>query len=470
MTPPSSGISGRGAGVAGLQLELQRSEARRAEILAAVFIVLGLSTVVRHFLGGATLGGAAFFPTVLLSAGSVAWALALRRFTERATDQGRVLATWIWAGTVVVESFFPTAALLIQMHLSNVGQVDAVRSPAGLVYGVLAVTAVLRLRPILCELGGVVCGVQHIVLASVALSSISREEAVRVAPILYAYSVFIIIGWVVAAMISRELRRHVVAGLREAQARAELAEVTGELNVARQIQQRLMPRGQLALPGYEIVGWNRPAGQTGGDYYDWITLPNGRVAVAIADVTGHGVGPALIMAVCRAYARATIPDVSPLNAGLSRLNHLLSEDVDDGRFVTSAYVVLDPEAGTVELLSAGHGPTVFRRADGSSEVFGGDGPPLGVVPGIDFDPPRQFEIHPGDALLLVTDGFVEAQDAAGKMFGTERLRSFLALNNHLSGGELLSRLDATVRAHVGAAPQADDMTAVMIRRVPVNHA
>lgn len=448
----------------GLDFELQRSEARRAEIMAGVFIVLSMVSIVRHLVDKVSLLEGAFMPTMAVAIAATGWYLWLRAWTNRAISERRLIPVWFWAVTVIVESFFPTAALLMLMKFAALPPVDSVRTAAIIAYCILAVTSVLRLRPMLCELGGFACGAQHIILVSHALSGLTRDEALAEAPILYGYSVFIIISWVVAAMIAAELRRHVAAGLREARTRAELAEVTGELAIARQIQQRLMPRVQPNLRGYEIAGWNRPAAQTGGDYYDWISLSNGRIAVAIADVTGHGVGPALIMAVCRAYARATIPEAPRLGAGLARLNTLLADDIDDGRFVTSAYAVLDPESGGIELLSAGHGPTVLRRANGAIEVFGGDGPPLGVVAGFDFEPARSLMLEPGDELLLVTDGFVEAKDPTGRMFGIDRLREFLALNRHLEAGALLRRLDDEVRAYVGNHPQADDMTAVMIRR------
>ncbi len=449
---------------AGLSFELQRSEARRVEILVAVLLALFAFAMFRQVFGIAHRSVATVAVTVLVGVVATGYVLAVRRIVHRAVAENRLLPERFWMGSVVVESFLPTMAVLTLQRVTQIDPLDAARSPSVLLYLVFAVAAVLRLRPRLCIVGGVLCAAQDFALVMSAFSSTKQPLSRDLQSLLAMYPVLILMAWAVAAGVAHELRRHVVAGLREAETRAELAEVNSELAVARQIQQRLMPRGGLEVAGYEVSGWNRPANQTGGDYFDWLHLPDGRIAISIADVTGHGVGPALIMAVCRAYARATIPDEPSLSVGLGRLNTLLADDIDEGRFVTSAYALLNPATGDLELLSAGHGPTMLRRADGSVESFGGDGPPLGVVPNFDFDPPRALRLEPGDALLLVTDGFFEASNATGNMFGDGRLRAFLALNNHLPTGQLLERLDAAVRAHVGDAPQADDMTAVMIRR------
>ncbi|MBL8747496.1 MAG: PP2C family protein-serine/threonine phosphatase [Phycisphaerae bacterium] len=461
MQPRSHGTHGTEAG---LSFELQRSESRRADILALVLVILFAFALFRQFFGLAHHTFAAVAATLLMGLFVTAYALTMRRIVRRAIDERRLLSERFWIGSVVFESFLPTLVVLTTLYVTRVDTLDAARSPSVLLYLVFAVAGVLRLRPRLCLVGGVLCAAQDFVLIMFAFASTSYQVNGELKSFLAMYPVLILMAWAVAAAIAHELRRHVVAGMREASTRAELAEVNGELAVAKRIQQRLMPRGGLEALGYEVSGWNRPANQTGGDYFDWFHLPDGRVAISIADVTGHGVGPAIIMAVCRAYARATIPGESSLRIGLGRLNTLLADDVDDGRFVTSAYAILRPATGELELLSAGHGPTLLRRMDGSFESFGGDGPPLGVVSSFEFDPPRILTLGPGDALLLVTDGFLEASNEAGVMFGEARLRSFLALNSHLPTRELLERLDAEVRLHVGDKPQADDMTAVLIRR------
>lgn len=241
--------------------------------------------------------------------------------------------------------------------------------------------------------------------------------------------------------------------------------VQRELDIARTVQQGLLPKAAIEVAGYELAGWNRPADKTGGDYYDWIQLHDGRVALAIADVTGHGIGPALLMAICRAYTRASVPNANPLADAMSKLNELVVGDFDDGRFVTFAVAVVGANAEEIELLSAGHGPIFLRHAgDGAVESFGGDGLPLGVLPGETFEP-RHLKFHRGDILFMPTDGFVEAQNAAGELFGAERLTELLERYHTLPIDELLPAIDAEVRAFMCDSPQMDDMTAVVLRRL-----
>jgi serine phosphatase RsbU (regulator of sigma subunit) len=238
--------------------------------------------------------------------------------------------------------------------------------------------------------------------------------------------------------------------------------------VANQIQQRLMPAEPLRLAEYEVCGWNRPASTTGGDYYDWMPLDAHRLVVAIADVTGHGIGPALLMAVCRAYARATLPGQLQLDDGMRRLNTLLSGDLAGERFITFAAAIVDQRTHEVELLSAGHGPILLcHLANNHVDVFGGNGLPLGIMEDPLFDPPRRIRFNPGDMLLLVTDGFTEAaHPQTGEMYGIDRLRGFIQANRDLPGPTLLVRLAGDVADFTAGAAQADDMTAVLIHRTP----
>jgi serine phosphatase RsbU (regulator of sigma subunit) len=223
---------------------------------------------------------------------------------------------------------------------------------------------------------------------------------------------------------------------------------------------------------------NRPADLTGGDYYDWQELPDSRLAIVLADVTGHGIGPALVMAVCRAYARASAPIISDPAVLVARLNDLLHADLPSDRFITFAIAILSPD-GRVELLSAGHGPTLlYRAATGDIQQFGGDGLPLGIAPGEVYGPTSSFRMEQGDALMMLTDGFFEWQRPSdGECFGIPRLceamigsiRGQRAGDDGTSGdgvvaAAMIRSIDAAVTKFADGAPQADDMTAVVVRR------
>lgn len=450
-----------------LRAALQRSEHARVWLVVGTLLISAASVITRHLEGGTLMQGMTFEATLAILAGALAAGAGFVVYVGRANRAGRLLPDWVWAVSVVVESALPTAVIAILLKNSPLDPMRSVTAPAMLMYAVFAVASVLRLRPWLCVLGGVVCAAGHVALVRWALLHEPAEAGgPRLGPMYYTYPLAIGICWGVAAVVSAILRGHVVSSLREARTRVELESVRGKLNLAREVQAGLLPKEPLTLPGLEVVGFNRPADETGGDYFDWIPLADGRVAAMIADVTGHGIGPAILMAVCRAYARATVPGITPLSGALTRLNALIAEDFTSGRFVTLAIALVDPRSGEVELLSAGHGPTLlYRNSDGAVETFGGDGLPLGVVPDIEFDTSAKFTLAPGDALLLTTDGFFETARADGRLYGAERLTESFRRHADKPCQELLGSLDADRTAFAAGEAQHDDVTAVLVRRL-----
>lgn len=400
---------------------------------------------------------------IVLGAGAVYAAMTML-VVRRAEGRDKLLPSFFWVGTAVVESAIPSLNIITLLLYARIEHVNALAAPAMIVYFLFTILSVLRLRPALSLLAGGLSAVQHAGIVIYTLTNGSSGDPGLI-PFYLSYSVLILIGGVCAAVVSAEIRKHVHAGLREANARAELADVRKSLEIARQIQQSLLPREPILVAGYEVAAWNRPADETGGDYYDWFRLPDGRTAIVIADVTGHGVGPAILMAVCRAYARASVPNMDPLRSAMAQLNRLVSDDFGDGRFVTFAVALLSPDHDEVELLSAGHGPTlVCRRAGGTIEALEGDGLPLGIVPEEEFTEPRRVRMASGDTLFMVTDGFMEAHNSAGELFGVSRLSASLAAHADGPITEIVTRIDSEVRGFAGTQPQADDMTAVIIRR------
>jgi serine phosphatase RsbU (regulator of sigma subunit) len=243
-----------------------------------------------------------------------------------------------------------------------------------------------------------------------------------------------------------------------------------DLHVARTTQQALLPKEVPAIPGFEIAGWNRPAEQTGGDYFDWQQLPDRRWLVTVADVSGHGIGPALVTAACRAYVRATTAHDGDLASVASRVNRLLADDLPQGRFVTMVSVLIGGHDEPVALLSAGHGPIVlYLGASGIvQDVLPGD-LPLAVDRNAAFGPPHILALQPDDVLALVTDGFTEwaRYDQGGRRegFGIERLRDSFRRHAHLSAAAMIGAITADAEAFTGPTPQQDDLTMVIIRRV-----
>lgn len=249
--------------------------------------------------------------------------------------------------------------------------------------------------------------------------------------------------------------------------RMRRAALERELDVARQIQRSLRPGKDRSAwpPGLSLAGYSEPAAYAGGDFYDWFALPDGRIAVVIGDVTGHGIGPALLAAECRAYARALLQR-EPLPGAMRRLDEMLSPDLPDGRFVTLAAATIDPGTFEVCLVSAGHGPLTVRRRNGSVEDAEVTLPPLGVWRdiGIDKDPePARLDLAEGDGLVLLSDGVFEARGADGAQFGMDRVRAMLS-GGGSNGEAMIEALTKELAGFAGESGVADDVTIVIVGR------
>ncbi|MBN2562146.1 MAG: SpoIIE family protein phosphatase [Phycisphaerae bacterium] len=247
---------------------------------------------------------------------------------------------------------------------------------------------------------------------------------------------------------------------------AEKQRIQADLNIARDIQQGLLPKAAPAVPGFDIAGWNKPADETGGDSYDYLALGDGSVAITIADATGHGIGPALVIAECRALFRATVGLSRDLRAVVGRVNDLLCDDLPADRFVTAFFGVLSPEDNTLSFLSAGHGPLIkYIRATDEVVELPASSFPLGIMPKVEYDPPERFTLRPGDMMVLVTDGFFEWTGANGEQFGVSRLYAVLRENRDRAGDEIIHALHEAVLSFAAGTPQEDDLTAVIIKKL-----
>jgi serine phosphatase RsbU (regulator of sigma subunit) len=281
----------------------------------------------------------------------------------------------------------------------------------------------------------------------------------------FGYALVLIIAGFVAGAVASEVRKQVDAALREAEVRRQVESLEHDLEVARSIQQSLLPSGAPQIEGFEIAGWNQPADQTGGDYYDWQCLPDGRLVIALADVTGHGIGPALLAAVCRAYARASFRLCGGLMPAMEQINASLAGDIGEGRFVTFVTAVCAPGNSRVELLSAGHGPLfLYVLKNDCFNEMGAQGLPLGIIANLVSEPPHVLYLSPGDLLVLTTDGFFEWANPQDELFGCKRLEQVIRTSRAKPPSEIISDLYQAVIAFSGGTRQQDDLTAVIIKR------
>jgi serine phosphatase RsbU (regulator of sigma subunit)/anti-sigma regulatory factor (Ser/Thr protein kinase) len=234
-----------------------------------------------------------------------------------------------------------------------------------------------------------------------------------------------------------------------------------ELEVARLIQQNFLPRELPDLPGWQIAAYYRPAREVGGDFYDVIPLPDGRVAFVVGDVTDKGVPAALVMSATRSVLRASAGRLIEPGAVLERVNDHLCPDMPEKMFVTCLYGVLDPATGHLRFANAGHDLPYVKTADGVIELRA-RGMPLGLMPGMDYEE-KEATLEPGDSVLLHSDGVVEAHDPERDMFGFPRLKETMA--GVAGGQELIDRVLGDLEAFTGPdAEQEDDITMVTLQR------
>lgn len=242
----------------------------------------------------------------------------------------------------------------------------------------------------------------------------------------------------------------------------ELRMVRQKLDVARDVQQRLLPRGAPKFPGFDIAGDLRALESAGGDYYDYIPMQGGFLGVVIADVSGHGIGAAMLMAVTRAYLRAEAAARLDLKEIATRVNRLLSDDLHNRWIVTMFFAKLDPESRTIEYAAAGHESYIIR-SDDTLVTLRSTSPPLGVLDDgiIECGPAEQLQ--DGDVLLLLTDGLIEALSPQGEPFGLHRIRQTVIENREKTATEIMKSLQQAMLTHCGSGELHDDVTIVAIK-------
>jgi serine phosphatase RsbU (regulator of sigma subunit) len=446
-----------------------RSERLRIIGIISFLVVLWLVALVRvliladHVSTGLWLGASIRLAFFLL------YELLMLAAVQRAIRLGKDLPAAVWMLNLVIETSLPALMMATASSPEILPAYRPLAAPVILGFFLFIILSTLRLSPRSSVLTGVV-GSAGYILAAMHLGwrpyllDSGADAVVRTAVPMYAA---IILGaGLVAAAVAAEIRKHVAAALREAEVRREMERLQRDMQIARSIQQGLLPKKPPEIADFEIAGWNQPAAEAGGDYFDWHELPDGRVVVMLADVTGHGVGPALLAAVCRAYARASIHTHRELQVAMESMNRALYEDMEEGRFVTLAAAVCSRKSGRVQILSAGHGPIlVFRAADGTVKEMKAQGCPLGIMPDLVSDPPCEIELQPGDMILMPTDGFFEWHNAQDEQFGTERLAEVVRASRDLPPDQIIARMYDAASAFAAGAPQEDDVTAVVIKRV-----
>jgi len=266
--------------------------------------------------------------------------------------------------------------------------------------------------------------------------------------------------------------RKMIAGLKERdRIRAEKQKIEEKLQIAREIQQGLLPSETPDVPGYEIVGWNKTCDETGGDYYDYLLLDDHRLVLLIADVAGHGIGPALVMSEARALLRATLKTGADLSRTAEIVNFFLVNDLPPDIFVTAFIAMIDLDSGAIDYISAGHEPALVYRSNSQQvEELPSTGLPLGLADGITYEHAQASALNNGDVLLITTDGIRECSSPSGEEFGLDRAKEILVHNSSIGADRVVEQLTKAVFAFRGDLPQQDDITLIVLRRLATEDA
>jgi len=374
----------------------------------------------------------------------------------------------LWVFNILIESQLPTVALFVLLLNGWMTPYQVLVAPAIVIYFLFITLSTLRLRPSLTFITGLLSAAGYLLVTFYVELNFGDSTAASERfpfPVYIVYAALIFLAGVIAAAVAEQIRGYVRAALREAKLQSELEQINHDLDLARSIQQGLMPARPPQLDDFEIAGWNQPANQTGGDYFDWQLLPDGQLAISIGDATGHGIGPALVSALCRAYARASFLADQKQEQILERLNTLLASDLADDRFVTFAVIFLNPANSNIKVLSAGHGPILwYRRGANKWENFEAQGIPLGMIDGMSYEDSHLNYLRAGDMIVLVTDGFYEWQNPESEEFGVERLKETIHAARDCSPQEVIARLYTAVKDFSKGTAQNDDLTAVVLKR------
>ncbi len=244
---------------------------------------------------------------------------------------------------------------------------------------------------------------------------------------------------------------------------ADRLSLKNDLEIAREIQDEMLPQAAFDSPTFEAFGLTRPANTVGGDFYDVLPLPDGRVIVTLGDVAGKGSPAALLMALLLAMFRTLVDEGLEAAALAERLNVQVARHSPASRFITLFFAACDPATGRIVYVNAGHMPPLLRRRDGTVDRLSGGGIALGMFDQSKYDA-HETVMEPGDTLVLYSDGVTEAENHQGVAFDESGLERVVATHASASPPELARAIVEVVEVHAQETYLADDLTVLVVRR------
>ena len=254
-----------------------------------------------------------------------------------------------------------------------------------------------------------------------------------------------------------------VENARLMEARLQQERLERELQLASEIQQRLQPTAPPQVDGYELQGISFPCYEIGGDYYDFIVREDGRLVIALGDVSGKGTAAALLMSSLHAAIHAQTGSHESLVGTICAVNRYLADNIPSNRFVTLFCAELDPETGTLSFLNAGHNPPLIVHSAGTVEQLASGGLPLGIKRDADYKEGRT-QMQRGDVLVIYSDGVTEATSPSGEEFGPTRLYEVVQRNVDASAAGIRDRIESALTKFAQGTRAADDITLVIVKR------
>ncbi len=254
-----------------------------------------------------------------------------------------------------------------------------------------------------------------------------------------------------------------VENARLVEARLQQERLERELQLAMEIQQRFQPTAPPVVPGYELQGISFPCYEIGGDYYDFIEREDGRLVIALGDVSGKGTAAALLMSSLHASVHAQAGSHDTLSETISAVNRYLADNIPANRFVTLFYAELDPASGALTFLNAGHNPPLIVHAAGTVEQLASGGLPLGIKRNAEYREGRT-QMQMGDVLVIYSDGVTEAASPSGEEFGVTRLYEVVSRNIEASAAGVRDRIESALTKFSQGTQAADDITLVIVKR------
>ncbi len=246
--------------------------------------------------------------------------------------------------------------------------------------------------------------------------------------------------------------------------RLETRRMEEELKVASEIQLRLQPVAPPKVEGWDLAGVSFPCREIGGDYYDFILRQrDNRIVIALGDVSGKGTGAALLMSSLHAAVRAQTQARTSISEVMNEINHYIYENSPSNKFLTLFYGAIDPISGVLTYSNGGHNAPILARASGEILRLDKGGLPIGMMPGVSYCEDA-VTFHPGDVLVIYSDGISESINEQDEEFGEERLVEVITHNLHRSSSGIRDRVDEALSRFVGSAAPVDDMTLMIIKR------